>query len=398
MIHHNIELIVSNSFAAKFDRSKVQVKKDANKQCVKFISHPRILKELLLQADKQIGELQRVARRKSEMRCIDSVDKIRILESQGTFEEICRQFSDMLIHVKGNEVTVEGNPEDLCKAFMNIFEECDSVQPGKYKHYRSQEFVSFISSKTIKKLVQDNLNRKQFKGRWEVNSSEIVVFSAEGSADPNSLCKEILNLVSEERIPITEGLVSILESKDWKTFRDGLKRTCKDKFDIVTTKTPEVIVLGMQEIKNIVKEVKSWIDDRTVKEKFLKCDPLTIEFMCKCWKTKDFNEIEETGVKINVRQDGILITGVSRAVTAAENELETRFKQTCKKVKTLERTAIFDVILTAKRQGMLNAIEDESKCLVKLPGELDGDLSFIDLFDSDQVAEAQIDEKGDNGM
>ena len=331
------------------------------------------------------------------MKRLDSVDKIRILETQETFEEICRKFSDMQIRVKGNEITVEGDPGDLNKAFVQILEEYDSIQPGKFKHYKSQEFVNFVNSKAIKKHVQDNLNKKQFKGKWEVNSSEIVVFSVEGSEDPHSVCREILNLITVERIPIAEDVLNIFDSKDWKTFKDSIKRNIKDKVDIVTTETPEVIVLGIQEIKNIVKDVKSWIDDRTIKEKFVQCDPLNIEFICKCWKQDDFSDIESTGVKLSVKTDGILISGTSKNIEAAESELETRLKQICRKSKTLERTAICDVIVAAKGQGTLKDIEEESRCLVKLPGELEGD-SFIDLYDTDQSGPAQIDEKGDSGM
>ena len=388
--------LTPESFAGKFNRDVVLVKTDPSKKCVRFIGHPKALKELLQQADKHIAEYQRVSKRKSQMKRLESVDKIRILETQGTFEEVCTKFADMQIRVRGNEVIVEGDPGDLKTAFVQILEEYDSIQPGKYKHYKSKEFVNFVNSKAIKKHVQDNLNRKQFKGRWEINSKDIVVFSAEGSDDPHSLCREILNLVNEERIPIDEDVLHIFDAKDWKTFKDTAKRNSKDKLDIALTETPEVIILGIQDIKGVVKDVKSWIDDRTIKEKFIRCDPVNIEFICKCWKQDDFSDIENTCVKLSVKKDGILISGTSKDIEAAESELETRLKQFCRKSKTLERTAICDVIMAAKGQGTLKDIEEESRCLLKLPGELEGE-SFIDLYDTDHTGPAQVDEKGDSG-
>ena len=330
------------------------------------------------------------------MKRLESVDKIQILETQGTFDEVCTKFSDMQIRVKGNDVIVEGDPGDLNKAFVKIFEAYESIEPGKYKHYKSTEFVDFVNSKAIKKHVQDNLNRKKFKGKWEINSSDIVVFSAEGSDDPHSLCKEILNLVNEERIHVDKNVLHIFDAKDWKTFKDTVKRTYKDKVDIALTETPEVIILGIQDIKDVVKDVKSWIDDRTIKERFVKCDPVNIEFICKCWKQDDFSDIEKNGVKLRVKKDGILVSGTMKDLENAESELETRLKQICRKTKTLERTAVCDVIMTAKGQGTLKDIEEESRCLIKLPGELEGE-SFIDLYDTDQTAPAQVDEKGDSG-
>lgn len=382
-------------WTAKFASGKVQVKKDAKKKCIKFISHPKVLRDLQPQIDQQIAELQRVARRKSEMKRINSVDKIKILETQGTFEEICNKFSDMVIQVKGNDVTVEGNPADISSAFVQIFEECESIQPGKFKHYKSQEFVNFVNSKSTKKFIQDNLDKKQFKGRWEVNSSEIVVFVTDG-ADPSNICKEIVNLVSEKRIPIALDLIDIVKSRDWKTFTNGIKTKSKDKIDIVTTDKPEVIILGIQEIKGIVKDVTSWIDDRTVKESFIKCDPLNIEFVCKCWKEDDFNDIESTGVKLSINENGILISGNSKQIRAAEDELEKRLKQICKAVKKLEKTAVCDVIHSAKMKGTLAEIEDKARCLIKLPGDMDGDSSFV-MIDRNQTEEIKMNERGDSG-
>ena len=384
------------SFADKFDRNDVLVEKDPSEKCVRFIGHPKALKELLHEADKHIVEYQHVGRRKSQKKRLESVDKIRILETQGTFEDVCTKFTNMLIRVRGNEVIVEGDPGDLDAAFVQILEEYDSIQPGKYKHYKSKEFVNFVNSKAIKKHVQDNLSRKQFKGRWEINSTEIVVFSAEGSDDPNSLCREILNLVNEERIPIDEDELHIFSAKDWKTFKDTAKTNSKDKLDITLTETPEVIILGIKDIKGVVKDVKSWIDSRTIKEKFIRCDPANIEFICKCWEPDDFSDIKNTGVKLSVKKDGILISGTSKDTKAAESELETKLKRLCRKTKTLERTAVCDVIVAAKGQGFLKDIEKKSRCLLKLPGELEGE-SFIDQYDTDQTGPAQVDEKGDSG-
>ena len=280
--------------------SKVQVKKDAKKKCVKIIGSPKILKDIQQQVDEHIAELQRLVRRRSEMKRMTSIDKVKILETQGTFDEICRKFPDMQIHVKGTEVTVEGNPEDLKDAFVEIFEECDSIQQGKFKHYKLKAFVDFVNRSAIKKHIQDNLNKKQFKGRWEINSTEIVVFTAD-SGDSHSLCKEILNLVNEERIPIDEEQSDILDSSNWKTFTNDKKRTFRDKVDILTTETPEIVVLGVQDLKNLVKEITNWIDDRVIKEKFLKCDPFNVEFISKHWQDKDYSDIEKSGVKITVK-------------------------------------------------------------------------------------------------
>ena len=384
------------SFADKFDRNDFLVEKDLSEKCVRFIGHPKALKELLHEADKHIVEYQRVGRRKSQKKRLESVDKIRILETQGTFEDVCTKFTNMLIRVRGNEVIVEGDPADLDAAFVQILEEYDSIKSGKYKHYKSKEFVNFVNSKAIRKDVQDNLNRKQFKGGWEINSTEIVVFSAEGSDDPHSLCREILNLVNEGIIPIDEDMLHIFYAKDWKTFKDTAKRNSKDKLDIALTETPEVIVIGMQDIKGVVKDIKSWIDSKTIKEKFIRCNSLKIEFICKCWEPDDFSDIENTGVKLSVKKDGILISGTSKDTEAAERELDTRLKRICKKTKTLEKTAICDVIVGAKGQGTLKDIEKQSRCLLKLPGELEGE-SVIDLYDTDHTGTAQIDVKGDSG-
>ena len=91
--------------------------------------------------------------------------------------------------------------------------------------------------------------------------------------------------------------------------------------------------------------------------------------------------------------NGILISGTSKNIQSTELELEKRLKQICKKVQKFERTAVCDVILSAKRNGTLDEIESKSRCLVKLPVEMDGETSFSALFDreqaTDEIGEAQ---------
>ena len=267
---------------------------------MKFVGNPRALRDLQNQVDEHIAELQRAVRRKSEMKRLNSVDKIRILETQGTFDAICGKFLDMQIRVKGTDVTVEGNPEDLKDAFVEIFAECDAIQEGKFKHYKLKEYVDFVNKPAIKKHIQDNLNKKKFTGRWEINPTEIVVFSA-NSADSISICKEILNLVNEERISVDKDMCDILQSSSWKTFTNGKKTTCKDKVEILTTDKPEIIVIGVQDLRNLVKDIHNWVDDRSTKEQTIRCDCSSIEFISKHWVDKDYSDIENTGVKVTLK-------------------------------------------------------------------------------------------------
>ena len=90
-----------------------------------------------------------------------------------------------------------------------------------------------------------------------------------------------------------------------------------------------------------------------------------------------------------------MIVGNSKQIQTAEHEFEKRLKQICKKVQKFEKVDVCDVILSAKTKGTLMEIEENSRCLVKLPGEMDGDLSFLN--ERDQRGDTPVDERGDNG-
>ena len=77
--------------------------------------------------------------------------------------------------------------------------------------------------------------------------------------------------------------------------------------------------------------------------------------------------------------NGILLSGTSKNMQSAELELDKKLKCICKQVKKFERTAVCDAMLSAKRNGTLSGIERQSRCLVKLPVELDGEISFSSL-------------------
>ena len=82
---------------------------------------------------------------------------------------------------------------------------------------------------------------------------------------------------------------------------------------------------------------------------------------------------------------------------SAELELDKKLKCICKQVKKFERTAVCDAMLSAKRNGTLSGIERQSRCLVKLPVELDGEMSFSSLDRELTMGEdREVQEEGNN--
>lgn len=246
----------------------------------------------------QIDKLARAARRKVESRKVKSPEQLSVLMLQGTVRAICQAFSDLVIHVEGNEVTVEGDPADIPNAFMELYKECDKVEPVSYKHSNSREWVMFVKKDTSKAYIQKKLDSKQLKGCWTVNNTEIDIF-VPTNGNSEAIKDIVLKSVVEESIDVEKSSTELLQSDVWGDFLSDLKRRSNDKVDVVTKKLQAVVVFGIDEtVPSIVKQISDFLDSKTVKNVLVQCDPLQLEFINHCWTEEDHTEIQKNDVVI----------------------------------------------------------------------------------------------------
>lgn len=249
----------------------------------------------------QIDKLARAARRKVETRKVKSAEQLSVLVLQGTVKGICQKFSDLVIHIESNEVTVEGDPADIPNAFIEMYKECDMIEPVCYKHLKSREWVMFMKKDNTKSYIQKKMDTKQLKGCWTVNNTEIAVY-VPTDCQSDAIKDLILKSVVEESIEVDKSSTELLQSEVFGDFLMDLKRRCNDKVDVITKKPQTVVVVGIDEtVSGIVKQISDFLDSKTVKNVLVQCDPLQIEFINQCWTDEDYAEIQKNDVVVKLK-------------------------------------------------------------------------------------------------
>lgn len=353
------------------------VKPDREQKSIKLVGYKGNVKQAQQVLNEKVETLSREARRKSETRKVKSTEKLTVLEIQGTFSAICRKHGDMKIHVEGNEVTVEGDPADIPNAFIEMYTECDKVEPVEFKHLKTREWVQFAKKDFTIKYIQKKLDQKCLQGSWETNGTSLNVYVAnDGNA---SLIKDtILNSVLEESIPVDRSSTDLLNSEVWGDFLLDNKKKFRDKMEVFTKKQQIVVVVGTDDIvPHMAKLVKEFLDSKTIKTVTVHCDPVVLDFISECWMESDFSEIQSNDVVIKTKANGIELTGLAENLIKGKQKLDMKLKRMCSKKHFLKRTGIHAVLEAAKHSGTISAIEKETRCVIKLPQDIDESISAM---------------------
>ncbi|WAQ95722.1 PAR14-like protein [Mya arenaria] len=327
--------------------------------------------------EEQVETFSRAARRKTETRKVKSAEHLAILDFQESFQNICKKFTDLVIHVEENEVTIEGDPADIPNAFIDIYAECDNVEPITYKHGKSREWVQFVKKESTRSYIEKKLEESKIKGCYTVNGTEISVFvpSATKSDDIRDV---IVKSVLEESVAVEQSSRDLLNSEVWGDFLIDLKSRVKDTVDVFTKKLETVVVLGLDNsVPSVVKQIEEFLYAKTEKAVTVQCDSVKMDFISECWTEQDFKEIEQHNVVVKKKANGIELTGLSDNLIAGKQKLDAKLKKMCNKKHTLRKIGIHSVLRTAKLSGTITSLEKECKCVVRLPAALEEDTTYM---------------------
>lgn len=277
------------------------LKPDREQKSIKIVGYKVNVKLAHQVLSDKVEALSREARRKSETRKVKSVEKLTVLEIQGTFSAICRKYGDMKIHVDGNEVTVEGDPADIPNAFIEMYSECDKVEPVEFKHLKSREWVQFAKHEATVKHIQKKLDQKHVPGSWEICGTTINVYVA-SDGDSKLINDTIHESVMEESIQVDKSSTDLLNSEVWGDFLLDNKKKFRDRVEVFTKKQQMVVVVGTDDIvPHVSKLIKEFLDSKTVKTVTVHCEPVVLDFISECWTESDFSEIQSSDVVIKTK-------------------------------------------------------------------------------------------------
>ena len=240
--------------------------------------------------------LARAARRRKETRKVKSSEHITILNCQGSLAAICSKFADLVIDASGNEVTVEGDPADIPNAFIEMYAECEKIEPIVFKHERSREWVQFIRRESTKEHLMEKLKKRSLKGCFTVNGTDVSVYVPNG-CNGETINELIAKTVVEETIKAEPSSKDLLKSDIWTNFLSDFKKNNNEETDVTIKQNQTVLVVGLEEaVPRVVKQIKGFLDVTVKKTISLQCEPLEMDFVFTCWKDEDLQDIESHGV------------------------------------------------------------------------------------------------------
>lgn len=277
------------------------MKPDRERKSIKLIGYKGNVKIAHTVLNDKIEALSREARRKSETRKVKSIEKLAVLDIQGTFSAICRKYGDMKIHVDGNEVSVEGDPVDIPNAFIEMYSECDKIEPVEFKHSKTREWVLFVKKEQIVKHIQKKLDQRRLRGSWEISGTCINVYvSTDGNA---KLIKDTIHqAVMEELVQVDKTSTELLNSEVWGDFLLDNRRKFRERLEVFTKKQQIVVVVGTDDIvPHVVKLMKEFLDSKTVKTVTVHCEAVVLQFISECWAEDDFLEIHKNDVVVKTK-------------------------------------------------------------------------------------------------
>ncbi|KAL4240940.1 Poly (ADP-ribose) polymerase [Mactra antiquata] len=363
------------------------VKQDRERKSIKFVGFKSNVKNASQVLSDKIEVLSREARRKTETRKVKSVEKLTVLQIQGTFDDLSKKYGDMKISVDGNNVTVEGDPADISNAFIEMYTECDKVSPVAYEHSKTREWVSFARKDTTSKHIQKKLDQKQIKGSWEVTGTCLNIYVPKDSKS-DGIKDAILGAVLEESIPVDKSSTDLLNSEVWGDFLKDNRRKFRDKVDVFTKKLQAVIIVGTDDVvPHISKLIKEFLDSKAAKTVTVQCDPVVLEFISECWTEDDYNEVQKNDIVIKKKASGIELTGLTENLIKGKQKLDQKLKRMCSKKHQLRRVGIHSVLEASKQSGTISAIEKDCRCVIKLPQDIDASInamfSDFEVIDTD---------------
>jgi len=282
-------------------RQDLLMKPERERHSLKLVGNKTNVKSAQQVIQAHIDKLTRAARRKVESRKVKSPEQLAVLKLQGTVKGICDRFTDLIIQIEGNEVTVEGDPADIPTAYIELYKECEKIEPVCHKHSNSREWMTFMKKDLVKTYIQKKMDSQNLKGCWTVSNTEIAVYvPANGKSE--AIKDIVLKSVVENSIDVEKSSTELLQSEVWGDFLSDLKRRSNDKAEVFAKKLQCVVVVGLDEtVPSIVKQMKDFLDSKTVKSVLVQCEPLQVEFINHCWSEEDYTEIQKNDVVVKLK-------------------------------------------------------------------------------------------------
>ena len=255
-------------------------------------------------------DLDRQVRRKSETVAFKSPARVKLLQSMGIFEEIEGTFSDLTIAPEKSQVRIDGVPEDITKATLEIHEANNDILTEKIPHDFSNELVRFVNQiereNKVLQTFQEELKDNNIIAEIEITMKDCKIF-----VPPGKHCSEVkdklFDLVCEEEIQLEKESMDVLDEQIWDDLNEDLTERYEDTVDISVNEVDKVVsIVGLKgNVQTAKDQVQRFFEENTITSESIPMDPFTQKFT----KTYNRDKVTELGTKLSEHKVSIQLRG-----------------------------------------------------------------------------------------
>ena len=255
-------------------------------------------------------DIDRQVRRKSETVPIKPPARVKLLQSMGTFEKIEGQFTDLTIAPEKFQVRIEGVPEDIIKATLDIHEANNDIVSDKVVHNFSDQLVRFVNqdereNKALQKF-QEALNDDDIVGEVEITMKDCKIFVPPG-CHCSAVRDKLFDLICEEIVQLEKESMDVLEEQIWDDLNEDLTERYEESIDISVNRRDQIVrIVGLKEFVQTAKDqVNRFFEENTVKSEVIPMD----QFSQKFTKKYNMDRVADIGEKLSEHKVEIYIRG-----------------------------------------------------------------------------------------
>ncbi|XP_052771707.1 protein mono-ADP-ribosyltransferase PARP14-like [Mya arenaria] len=330
---------------------------------------------------------------------------LKLMEKLGFISRL-KEKPEFDVRVGDDFVDLEGQPDDITHAKLELHKGKDKMKVFKYEHGLSFECAEFVGSKEkVIALIDESFKEKRIEASWKLEGSEFhVVFVKDqeddyGYANVVDMDSDIVSVFSnilEKFILYERDDKDVFHSAEWTLFITDLTEDHDDfaGFDIDEKKCRLVMHGWHKNVNEMYKRIESFLDKRVLRTILLKRGTIQTRFIQRF--NRDViddlqNNLKERNGFIAFGEDKetIEIRGNKKDRDMARDKLEKVFTSVIREEHTIEKVSVKDVFQDEKARGKIGEIEQSTRCVIQLPGEQE---TFQPEPEEDVYAEIGIDQ------
>ena len=280
------------------------------------------VKEVIGKLEVKHAAVEKQLRRRTETFRNYNDLQLKLLKTVGVFEGFKQNQPDIVINIVNDELSVEGQPEDITKVQLELYELENQISHRHWSHQFSRECVYFVNN-VLTNQICSLLEKKSIPAVWKMDDNAFDVYAFEEKANDYEAIGEdfsssqviqkaeqiLKSAVVEMKEPVQDSIIEVLTSAEWISFSENITETFETAAELEVKDSREILVHGMKkEAEEVHTSMKDFLDKNAIISDTLTTGTVNIRFIRT--HREDFvkrveTKLEQNKVKIELRGNHI---------------------------------------------------------------------------------------------